>query len=353
VALREPAASVARSVDGDRAVALLKSVHEHDLPPEIQEIVAEYRRLDGERSTFLWKWIHRLAPANVMPFVDEAHREAVATNNTMLVIFVTLLDDLVEKRRDYETFDAITALVQLSGWSNRRAVGAGRGPRRGDGGRWGRADVDEPYAAFAVRVWDTLLDRLERSPSFERYAPLFRFDVGQIVTSIEYSTLVIEHPELATVEDLQRYESHNMGMHSFLDVDLMHTSEGRPDDLAVLREAVEIAQQMARIGNWLSTWEREVRDGDVSSGIVVSALERGIVGADDLPDPEAPDPAVAERVIERVDDHDVESSFLATWNDKYRQLVALDREADGVDLGPFVDGTEEVLRYYLASRWFT
>lgn len=352
MALREPAASVARSVDGDRAVALLKSVHEHDLPPEIQEIVAEYRRLDGERSTFLWKWIHRLAPANVMPFVDEAHREAVATNNTMLVVFVTLLDDLIERRRDYETFDAVSSLVSLSGWSE-RTFGVGRGARRGDGGRRDRAGVDEPYASFAVRVWETLVDRLERSPGFERYGPLFRFDVGQIVTAIEYSALAIEHPELATVEDLQRYESHNMGMQSFLDVDLMHTSDGRPDDLAVLREAVEIAQQMARIGNWLSTWEREVRDGDVSSGIVVSALERGVVDVDDLPDPDDPDPEAARRVIERVDEHDVESSFLARWNDKYRRLVALDREADGIDLGPFVDGTEEVLRYYLASRWFT
>lgn len=44
-------------------------------------------------------------------------------------------------------------------------------------------------------------------------------------------------------------------------------------------------------------------------------LERGIVGVDGLPD--------------------------------------LDPEADGADLGPFVDGTEEVLRYYLASRWFS
>ncbi|MFA1610298.1 hypothetical protein [Halobellus rubicundus] len=351
MALREPAASVVRSVDGDRAVALLESVYEHDLPPEIQELVAEYGRLDGDRSTFLWKWIHHLAPKNVMPFVDESDRDTVAINNTMLVIFVTLLDDLIEKRRDYETFDAITSLVRLKGWSDGTAFG--HGPGRTDGGASDGTAIDEPYAAFAVRVWDTLLDRLERSPEFDRYAPLFRFDVSQIVTSIEYSMLVIEHPELASVEDLERYESHNMGMHSFLDIDLMYAPASQQEDLPVLRDAVEIAQEMARIGNWLSTWEREVREGDVSSGVVVSALERGIVDVGDLPDPEDPDPAAADRVISRINDHDVESALLSTWNDKYRRLVALDREADTVDLGPFIDGTEEVLRYYLASRWFT
>jgi hypothetical protein len=350
VALREPAASVVESVDDDRAVTLLESIYEHDLPPAVQDLVSEYQNFEEARSTFLWKWIHHLAPKNVMPFVDESYREAIAVDNTILVIFVTVLDDLIEKHRDFRTFDAITGLIRLNGWNDSAALG--RSLELADGSGRGPPRVDEPYAAFAVRVWETLLDRLERAPKFDEYAPLFRFDVGQVVTSIEYSRLAIDRPELATVDDLDRYESHNMGMHSFLDIDLMHTAPEYRNHLSVLREAVEIAQQMARIGNWLSTWEREVYEGDVSSGVVVSAVERDIVGVEELPDPADPDPETASEVIERINEHDLETEFLSRWNDKYRRLVALDRTVDEIDIGPFIDGTEEVLRYHLASQWF-
>lgn len=337
------------SVDGDRAVTLLESIYEHDLPPVVQNLVSEYQGFDGGRSTFLWKWIHHLAPKNVMPFVNESYRDTIAIDNTILVIFVTVLDDLIEKHRDFGTFDAITSLVRLNGRDDSAALG--RSLELADGGG-DPARVDEPYAAFGVRVWETLLDRLERAPKFAEYAPLFRFDVGQVVTSIEYSRLAIERPDLATVDDLGRYESHNMAMHSFLDIDLMHAASEYRDHLSVLREAVGIAQEMARIGNWLSTWEREVYDGDVSSGIVVSAVERGIVGVEELPDPADPDPDVANAVIERINDHNLETEFLVEWNDKYRRLVALNRDVDEVDIGPFIDGTEDVLRYHIASQWF-
>nr|WP_305148739.1 hypothetical protein [Halobellus inordinatus] len=261
----------------------------------------------------------------------------------MLVLFVTILDDLLEKYRDYETFDAIVSLAR-----------AGDRLDGGDGvGVEARSDaVDDEYVAFAARVWETLVSRLERGPKFQQYVPRFRFDVRQIVTAIEYSTLVIERPEQATVHDLRRYETHNMGMHSYLDIDLMHASADLARATADLRAAVDAAQQMARIGNWVSTWEREVLEGDVSSGVVVAALERGVVHPEDLPNPDDPDAEAAARVIDRIDDHDLESEFLDEWNVQYRRLETLRDRIDAVDLGPFVEGTKEVLRYHLASRGF-
>ena len=331
------------SIDGDRAAALLESIADHELPPALGDLVSEYQSFEAARPAFIWKWVHHLAPANTMPFVDETHHERVATNKTMLVLFVTILDDLLEKYRDYETFDAIVSLAR-----------AGDRLDGGDGvGVEARSDaVDDEYVAFAARVWETLVSRLERGAKFQQYVPRFRFDVRQIVTAIEYSTLVIERPEQATVHDLRRYETHNMGMHSYLDIDLMHASADLARATADLRAAVDAAQQMARIGNWVSTWEREVLEGDVSSGVVVAALERGVVHPEDLPGPDDPDAEAAARVIDRIDDHGLESEFLDEWNVQYRRLETLRDRIDAVDLGPFVDGTKEVLRYHLASRGF-
>jgi hypothetical protein len=328
---------------GDRAAALLQSVRDHDLPPELRELVGEYESIRGARSRFIWKWIHRLAPKNTMPFVDDSHAAAVTTDKTILVLFITLLDDLVERRSDYETFDAITGLVRLGGAGADASV-----PGASD------ADIDAEYVSFAARVWERLNERIRRGPRYDRYEPLYRFDVRQVLTAIEYSTLAIERPELATGSDFRRYETHNMGVCAFADIDLMHATVDLDGDLPAFRDAVHAAQRMARIGNWLSTWERELREGDTSSAVVVAALERDIVTPDELSALAGPDgdADAAARAVERIEAHDLETELLAEWNDQHRRLAEAAARIEAADLGPFVDGTEEVLRYHLASRGF-
>ncbi|WP_336021767.1 hypothetical protein [Halobellus salinisoli] len=344
--LRDPAQSVAESVDGDRAVALLESVRDHELPPVLRELVAEYQSLDGARPWFMWRWVHRLAPKNTVPVVDNDRRETVATDKTILVLFITVLDDLLESQSDYETFEVVCELV-------RSGIGGGPvGTPRPDSSVNESVDgaINEAYVAFARSVWETLLDRLERSPSFDRYAPLFRFDVRQITTAIEYSALVIDRPDLATATDLRHYEVHNMGMNSYLDIDLMHASVDYTGELDALRAVVDPAQRMARIGNWLSTWERELREGDVSSGVVVAALEGGLVDADQFTRRENEAVADVEESIDRIRAADIERELLDEWNEEYRRLVSLSDRVDAVDMDQFVAGTKDVLRYHLASR---
>lgn len=344
MSLGDPAARIRRSVDGDASAALRRSVRDHDLPAALLELVEEYESLGGERSRFLWRWIHRLAPRNAMPFVPDDHAATVATDKTILVLFITLLDDLVERRGDYRTFDAIAGLVRLGGADAESTV-----PGAADPG------VDEEYAAFAARVWRRLDDRLRRAAGHDRYAPLYRFDVRQVLAAIEYSTLAIDRPELATGSDLRRYETHNMGVCAFADVDLMY-ADAAPDlggELSTFRSAVHTAGRMARIGNWLSTWERELREGDASSGVVVAALERGILDPGELSDLGAgPDDGEAARAVERIEAHGLDTELLAEWNDHHRRLAEAAGRIEAVDLGPFVEGTEDVLRYHLASRGF-
>ncbi|WP_144902075.1 hypothetical protein [Halobellus captivus] len=363
-----PAQCVVQSLDADRAAALLSSVRDHDLPPALHDLVAEYQSFDGARPWFIWRWVHRLAPKNTMPAVDAEHRETVATNKTILVLFITILDDLVEKRRDYETFDAIVRLIRLNGGGATSGTGPGtQSPGAADNQSLGVTDnpsfdarygpsVDEAYVDFARTVWETLCGRLERSPSYERYAPLFRFDARQIVTAIEYSTLAIDRPDLATEADLRRYETHNMGMYSYLDIDLMYATADYTGDLEALRSVVDPAQRMARIGNWLSTWERELREGDVSSGVAVAAIERGLIEPAEVQDRcdlrDGDHSEAVDRAIERIRASGLEAEFLEEWDEEYRRLVSLSHRTDVVDLDPFVEGTKDVLRYHLASRGF-
>ncbi len=313
---------------------LMRRVHEHELPPVLEELVAEYVTLDGARDRFMWQWVHQLAPQNTLPPVEPEFRDKVAIDKTLTILYVTLLDDVLEKRRDRATFEE-AAKVPF--------------PHRNV--HWERPGLDIGYVEFTMRVWQTLQGRLEEAPAYDEYARLFEYDLRQAINAIEYTHLVIDRPDLATMHDLELYESHNMVMFGYLDIDLMHARRSLVGELPALRRAIWTAQQMARIGNWLSTWERELHEGDYSSGIVVHALQNDVISRDDIAAVERGEEGAAAELIQRIQDEGIEEQFLSRWDVHHDELVEVDRrELDSMDLGPFIDGLKTVLRYHLASR---
>lgn len=326
---REAGVAVESEPDSEEVMDLLQGIHDHPLPDIVRDLVEDYQMLPDARPPFMWKWVHRLAPQNSLPCVPTEHREKVAIDKTLLILYITLLDDRLEKRRDRSTFEALASLP--SG-------------RDGD-----HPDVHEASVEFGRRLWSQISDRIERSPKYETYSDLFEFDLGRAFDAIEYSELIIRHPELATLGDLERYESHNMVMFAYADIDLMHTAQVDQSELPVLRDAIWIAQQMARIGNWVSTWERELREGDFSAGPIVYAVENRIVSIEELRLIER-DTSVAEGLITRIRENDVEKHFLGKWERHYHELRSINDRIESFDLEEFVNGTEEILRYHLASR---
>lgn len=98
-------ATVIRRSGTVEAVPGMDAVETVPLPPAVSEFVSRYEERVGGRDEFLWKWIHHLFPAFELSSVAEAERDSVRVAKTVLTIFVTVLDDLVEERGDLETFE--------------------------------------------------------------------------------------------------------------------------------------------------------------------------------------------------------------------------------------------------------
>ncbi|MFB6311623.1 MAG: response regulator [Salinirussus sp.] len=320
-----------QELDTDEVEDLLSSVQEHALPDEIRELVDDYQSLDAARPPFMWKWVHRLAPQNTLPCVEPRFRDAVPVDKTIAILFITLLDDVLEKLDDRATFAELRKIPEVA-----------------DSADPDRNDVDGEYVEFAIRVWQTLVDRIQRGPHYDSYERLFRFDIRQAISAIDYADLAIHQPEVATVGDLERYESHNMVMFAYADIDLMHSDAEFGDQHPELRDAIWTAQLMARIGNWVSTWERELREGDFSSGPVVRAVEQGVVTSKDL-EVARTDSTAATEAVDAIKAAGIEKEFLAEWERSYADLRRHNDRIEGLDLTPYIEGLEEVLRYHLAS----
>lgn len=326
--------------DGDRRIGacrgfdarsedVLDTVERVELPESVALIADDYDRSIGVRDRFLWKWIYALLPAFTLDCVDPDAAAAVREQKTVLTVFVTTLDDLAEHERDEVTFEEARKLP-----IPQRTVD------------WSDPAVDAETLEFLSRVWSAFEERFRAAPRYDAFAELFRYDLRGTVSAIDYSLLVSEHPAMANLEGSYRNTLHNMVMFPYADVDLAHSTGFETADLSALRRTIWDLERMARIGNWVSTWEREVRDGDYSSGILVAALDEGIVTPDELGNT---DP---NRLVERIGAAGIETRFLEEWEALYDRARHRGPSARSVDLDAFTRGMSTVMRYHLAARGY-
>ncbi|WP_436936292.1 hypothetical protein [Halovenus marina] len=317
--------STTESTAQDEPHECINEIRTVSLPPRVQELADEYDRLFEERDRFLWKWIHSLFPSFTLSTVADEYAAHVRTQKTILTMYVTILDDIVEQRGDRRTFDEVCRL---------RTEGQTADP--------GRARVDQESFEFIERVWRTFEDGIVDAPRYDEFADVFEYDLEQTMNAMEYSAMVNENPEIANLRGARRYESHNMVMFPYADVDLMYAPEFETSEFGAVRDLLWDLQEMARIGNWLTTWEREVDEGDFTAGIVVFALEEGIVTPDELD--------ADEDVVDRIKSNDVEELFRQRWANRYRAVRERQFDADTVDLDRLIDGMETVYEYHIATR---
>lgn len=323
-------ALAAATADGDLTDDIEQAVATHRLPDDLATFADRYERVVGIRDRFVWKWFHLLSPSFRLSTVDDRCDSTVRKHKTLLTFYVTLLDDLLEAWGDHETFQRAAEFP-----FHRRP------DLDGDG-------VDVEYLTLTRDVWRAIEESVATAPYGDRWNDTFRYDLRQVLNSIRYAYLATSNEHVANMTEAYVYGSHNMVMFPYADVDLMFSSGFDRTELPQLRQLLWHAQQMARIGNWVSTWERELSEYDYSSGVVVRALERGVVTRDELL-AARDDPDRMTVVHTAIDNAGIEVELLQEWVNRYDHLsesVSL----DSVDVEGFLEGMGTVLQFHLGSR---
>jgi hypothetical protein len=310
-------------------------VNDVTLPPTAREFADRYARVIGDRDQFLWKWIHNLFDKFTLTSVPSRKRSTVYEHKTLLTMFVTVLDDLAESAGDQGTFAA-----------GRRI------PFGVDTAEYPDAPTDEiDYAVldYLADLWNAIDAGIRDAPRYGEFVDVFEYDLRQTFNAMEYSGLVNDNPAMANRAETERHDAYNMTMFPYACIDLMYSPSFDRSELGALRSILCDLQQMARIGNWITTWERELDEGDISSGVVVCALRRGVIDYEEIVGAEG---AAVERLADRIRSHGIESEFTREWDLRDRTVRKRTAEVESVDAEQIVDGIETVMNHHLASEGY-
>jgi len=307
----------------------IEHVLNKQLNPDLLQWVDGYAQV-GKRNLYLWKWVRQGVEVTALSSVEPDLYDFACDTKVLGVVLDVLLDDIADRKGDPELLEQLLSL-----------------PFDGQRGRLTKVSAeDRAYAEYTIDLWEEIKRRTRTLPLFSRFATLWRYDYLQLFNGMRYSHMINQDVALLNLAEHDLYSPHNMHILVSSTVDLMCSPTFQCHELGRLRDAVWHAQFMGRIGNLITTWERELGDGDYTSGIYARALSEGDVTLEML---ETGDCQTIAQAI-RAGGH--EEYFLARWGRLRERLIELAPRVRSVDLNKLRVGYERLIRLHLGSRGY-
>ena len=126
-----------------------------------------------------------------------------------------------------------------------------------------------PTHDLALHLFREMRETLRRFPRYMDYKPILSFDVKHIFLANQYSELMTAYPSIRNLSEGRSFGPYNMGMVAAGMIDLMASSRIETKELGKIREVLIQGQRIGRIGNVITTYEREKNEGDLTNEMLM------------------------------------------------------------------------------------
>jgi hypothetical protein len=308
-------------------VELQNEVRGTELSPYLNSWIQRYNQV-GKRGEFLWKWCLTNCKLVTLPCVDRVYRDHLADTKLVHLVFLCLVDDIVDELRDHQMFTAVRALTQ--GQGRHVLIGFDRERRR--------------YLELVHASWLELWSRMEQYPRWGEFCDDIRFDYDGVIRCLWHSLRVNLSPARINVAEHDIHQPANMAMVYMAMLDLTCSPEFDVAELGIAREIFLHGQMMGRVGNTIATWERELRVRDFSSGMFAYAVDAGVLNASELVT------LPTEELAERIQESAVGEQVLRVWRVHHEKMAAKIERVKSVDLHPYLVACESLVATHLGGR---
>lgn len=309
----------------------IEKINEVKLPAELQRWVDEYEKVGGERNVFIWKWLYVMDKIVVYSIVKKKYRKSLIKIKFLFEMFIILLDDVSEKKGNHKL---LNELLHIS--FKKKEI------------KFCRLKKEEKkYLKFTIKLWNEIESTIKKYPHHKEFKEIFDYDVAQLLNAIKYANLLHNNYYLINEEEYWMYLPWSMQIVISYDIDLMCMSKFSDDDLRIYREVVLYAQKMGRIGNWVSTWERELREGDFSSCVFPYALKHNLFTLRELKNKNN-----VNKILAKIENLEAEKYLLKKWDEYYKEIDKFDKFSNAIDIKGILKTLEYLIFMHLISRGF-
>jgi len=318
---------ILKQLTPNRAKKEIESVKILKIPPEIQKWIKGYEKV-GIRGEFFWKFMYK-ASQIVSPFnIPNIYRGSITEIKFLIIIFTILLDDIADKKKNKKLLNEL-AKISFS----RNYIKLDKLNRR-----------EKKYLKFSIKLWCYIEQEIKKYPRYKEFKDIFNFDFSQVINAIKYSSLINQTPFLINKTEYWNYSSHTLHGMTYSSLDLMCSPKFDIRELGIVREIFWQTQKIARIGNCLSTWKRELKEGDLTSGVLAYAVNSDFFDIQDL------NKMDKIKIINRIDRLNIRYKLLKKWQEYYDEIRCLCRKTKSINTRNFLSQLEKLTLIYLIGE---
>ena len=300
------------------------------LPKDLQEWVDGYKEIGGNRNDFIWVWVYSVSIVITLSCIEGKYKESLYKVKFLLIMFVVLVDDIADKHKDNNVLQELLKI-----------------PFDQANIKFEKLDLKErKYIKFTIKIWNYIENVFKNFPRHSEFGEIIKFDIKQLLNSMEYSCLVNKNKYLINSSEYSMYLSHNMQLIVDIMFDLCCSLKFEKRELGLIRKVILYAQYMTRIGNWITTWEREIKEDDFTSGVFAYAVEKKIISIEDL------DKKNIIKLVEKIKKSKAERYFLEEWEYNYQLIKKMRSKIKTVEVNDFLLFLEKVIFAHFISRGY-
>ena len=233
-------------------------------PMPLDDAVNLYSTIGKRNAKFLFTWLHNIYKKVYLPCIDLDYADTLAIDKTKLTIFDVCIDDAADNYR-VRNKELLYKLLKI--------------PWNSYDNQFYNPDI---YFETSKTLYLDVLSSIKSYPRYEELKDVFDYDLKQVLHSMEYSYLVNSKNGFGSYMESLLYVPHGLMVILHCVMDLMCSPKFKISELNNVHAVFTIAQKVMCIGNMLNTYPREIREKDISSPIMMLALEKGLYQYHDI-----------------------------------------------------------------------
>lgn len=265
------------------------------LHPDLLYWVERLEALDGEfaaifehRTRYLWRWV-QLAFETTSLQRNAEQAQSILSLKCRFGFIAILLDDLCDIGKDEQALQTAVGILQ------------GKPP----------SVKTDPYYHLLNQVWDSVQRDLQYAPNYDQLTEELNAALATFGYSFKFCLSAMSR--LLNGENIWpeyiHFVPHTTSIYLAGFVELLYAPVENLANLSDIKRLLANTQTMGQIGNWITTVQREFDQEDLSSGLVVLAVENGW-----LEPAELRPPVDYMSVADRIEQSSAEAELQALWD---------------------------------------
>lgn len=297
------------------------------LPKELQKYLNEYKKVGGKRDEFAWKILFNLRQKSNYLLIAKDYGNILKKVQFLITVFIVLVDDVADQNGNNVLLNELLKIPSLK-----------------DCVKYNKLKHKEKlYLHFSINIWDEITSLVKKFPRHKELKKIFEYDINQMLNAMKYDYIINKNNYLINKTEYWLYSPHSMQFVMTPSVDLMCSLNFNVKELGILREIFWKAQKMAKIGNWISTWRREVVSRDFSSGVFAYAVNQKNISVEYFKKDNY-------NISEKIKKSKIESVLFKDWENYYWEIFNFKKKIKSLNVQVFLIFLENLLTAEIVSE---